>query len=130
MFADYTLLKTVHVTCAAVSGTGFVVRLGLRLAGSPWASARVVRVVPHVIDTLLLASAVAMALELGRGPWQAGWLPAKLVALLLYIGLGMVALRPGRSRAVRALAGAGAIAVFAYIVTVALTKSPLGPLAS
>ena len=86
---------------------------------------RWVRVVPHVVDTVLLASAVALAWMSHQYPLVQPWLTAKVAGLLVYIGLGMVALRFGRSRRVRLGAWLAAIAVFAYIVAVAVTRHPL-----
>jgi hypothetical protein len=40
----------------------------------------------------------------------------------------MLALRPGRSRRMRAAAWGAALLVFGYILSVAFTKSPCGPL--
>jgi uncharacterized membrane protein SirB2 len=86
---------------------------------------RWVKIVPHVVDTVLLASALFLAWQLGAEGTR-GWLAAKVVALLAYIVLGMIALKLGRTPAVRAAAFAAALATFGYIVSVAVTKSPLG----
>jgi uncharacterized membrane protein SirB2 len=86
---------------------------------------RWVKVLPHVNDTLLLAAAIALAWMLRQYPFVHGWLTAKVVALAGYILLGMVALRPGRARAVRVAAWAAAQVVFLYIVAVAYTRNPL-----
>lgn len=80
---------------------------------------------PHVVDTTLLGSAVTLAILGGQYPFQQNWLSAKVLALLLYIVLGSMALKRGRTPAIRAAALAGALAVFAYIVAVALTKQAL-----
>ena len=125
----YLLLKTIHASCAVLSGTGFVVRFAWMLRASPRLGARFVRVAPHVIDTALLASAIALAWISGAVPLRGDWLTAKIAGLLAYIVIGSVALRRGRTRAGRASAGAVAIAIFAWIVSVALTKSPWGLLA-
>ena len=127
--SPYLLFKTLHASCAVLSGTGFVVRYVLMLRGSPLLDARFVRVAPHVIDTLLLASAVTLAWIAGAVPLRDDWLTAKIAGLLAYIVIGSIALRRGRTRAQRAAAGLVAIAVFAWIVSVALTKSPWGALA-
>ena len=84
---------------------------------------RWVRIVPHVIDTILLASAIAMVVMSQQYPFYASWLTAKVLALLVYIGLGMVALKRGKTKRVRAVAFVGAVATFAYIVGVAVTRS-------
>lgn len=121
--SNYELLKTVHVTSAALSIAGFVLRYLLMLAGSAALQSRVARVLPHVIDTVLLASALAMAWMIGALP---SWLVVKIVALLAYIVVGSIALKRGRTLAGRAVAGLAAIAIFGFIVSVALTKSPAG----
>jgi uncharacterized membrane protein SirB2 len=121
----YATLKVIHVACVIASGIGFCARGLLMLAGSPWLNARFVRVVPHIVDTLLLASAITMAVIAHLVPTQQPWLMAKIIGLLVYIVLGAIALRYGRSRGQRKLAFAAALATFAYIVGVALTRSPL-----
>jgi uncharacterized membrane protein SirB2 len=125
----YLTLKHLHVTCVVLSGLGFFVRGLWMLAGSRMLERRWVRVAPHAIDTLLLASAIGLALTLGQYPLAQGWLTAKLVGLLAYIGLGMVALRRGRTRAIRAGAWFAALAAFGYIVSVALARDARGFLA-
>jgi len=92
---------------------------------SPLLRVRWVRVLPHVVDTGLLASAVAMAIMTRQYPLVAGWLTVKVLALVCYIGLGMIALRFGRTRGERLTAWVGAQLVFFYIVAVALTHDPL-----
>ena len=99
------------------------------LAGSPLLQARFVRIAPHVVDTALLGSAVWLALFLHQYPFVDGWLTAKLAALIAYIALGSVALRRGRTGAVRAWAFAAALVAAGYIVSVALTRDPRGALA-
>jgi uncharacterized membrane protein SirB2 len=54
------------------------------------------------------------------------WLSAKIIALLVYIGLGMVALRFGKSRKTRVNAWLLALLTAVYIISVAYSKSPLG----
>ena len=122
---DHLTLKLVHQACALLSISGFLLRGGLMLAGSPLLHRRWMRSWPHVIDTLLLASGVWMAVNLHAHPGNSPWLNAKLVALLLYIALGFVALRLGRTRRMRIGALVAAIAVFGYIGLVAVTRSPL-----
>lgn len=125
----YLALKHFHITCVVLSIAGFTLRGGWSITGSPLLRARPTRVLPHIIDSCLLASAIALAWLAGFVPFVDGWLTAKIFGLLAYIGLGAVALRPARPRTQRALAFAGALAVYAYIVSVAITKSPLGSLA-
>ena len=88
-------------------------------------SIRPVRIAPHVIDTIFLLSGIAMLVVLSLNPLTQSWLVAKFAGLLAYIVLGMFALRRGPTLAHRKLAFVGALAVYAYIVGVALAHSPL-----
>jgi uncharacterized membrane protein SirB2 len=120
---SYAAVKHAHAGAAAASLVLFAVR-GAWMLWSPAQLERTwVRVVPHVVDTVLLASALWLAVALGAFP---GWLAAKVVALLGYVALGTIALKRGRTRAQRTIALVAALATFAYIVSVAITKSPLG----
>jgi uncharacterized membrane protein SirB2 len=118
-------LKLVHVTAVVLSGAGFVLRGVWMLRDSPLLQARLTRILPHVIDTVLLGSAILLALRIYQYPFVHGWLTAKVVALLAYIVLGSLALKRGRSRRVRTVSFALALAVFLYIIAVAITRSPL-----
>lgn len=121
----YLALKHVHVTAVALSGTLFLLRGGLMLADSPRLRDRWARILPHVIDTLLLASAIGLVLWSGQIPFVQPWLGAKVVALCFYIVLGSIALKRGRSKGARVLALLLALSVFAYIVAVAVTRQVL-----
>ena len=122
---DFTVLKMIHVTTAAVSYALFFVRGIWMINGSPRLNERWVRIVPHVNDTLLLAAAIWMTILLRQYPGTHAWLTAKVVGVLVYIGLGMVALKRGRTKRARIAAWLAAQAVFFYIVAVALTRNPL-----
>jgi uncharacterized membrane protein SirB2 len=122
---DYLLLKHFHMSCAAFSGSFFLIRGLWMLGESPLLQRRWVKTVPHVVDSLLLASAIGLAAWSHQYPGEMPWLTAKLVALVAYILLGAVALKYGRTKPVRAAAYVAALATFAYIVTVAVTKNPL-----
>lgn len=127
--AAYVLVKYLHVACVVLSLAGFAARGVLMLRGSPWLNARWVRIAPHVVDTVLLASAAWLAWFLQQYPFVHPWLTAKTVGLLAYIGLGMVALRRGRSKRTRVVCFVLALAAAGYVVSVALTRDPAGPLA-
>ncbi|HEX7688023.1 MAG TPA: SirB2 family protein [Burkholderiaceae bacterium] len=126
---DYLLVRGLHETCVLASGTGFAARFALGLAGRPRPRSRLTRALPHALDTLLLASALTLLALAHLNPLATPWLRAKLVGLLLYIAFGYVALRPDVPRLVRAVAGFAALETFAWIVSVAFTKQPLGFLA-
>ncbi|MEP7183215.1 MAG: SirB2 family protein [Betaproteobacteria bacterium] len=124
MTFDYPLVKHVHVAAVAVSLALFAVRGAWMLAAPEMLRRTWVRIVPHVVDTLLLASALWLVWEIGPGAGP--WIAAKVAGLVVYIGVGIVALRAGKTRAIRVGAFVFALATFAWIVSVALTKSPLG----
>lgn len=121
----YIALKHLHVTFVALSGLLFLVRGIWMLRASPNLEQRWARIVPHIVDTLLLASAIGLAVVSHQYPGQMPWLTAKVVGLVAYIVLGTIALKRGRTRGVRTAAFVGALACFAYIVAVAVTKNPL-----
>lgn len=124
---SYALIKATHIASAALSFGLFFLR-GLWMLHAPqrlhlpW-----VRVLPHVIDTVLLASAIALAVLSRQYPGELPWLTAKIAALLIYIGLGTVALKRGRTRGIRTLAWFAALGVFVYIVAVAYSRHPWPP---
>ena len=125
---DYAGLKLTHIGCAAISYALFVVRGIWMLRSSAMLHQAWVRIVPHIVDTILLASAIALAITTHQYPVATPWLSAKVIALVLYIALGMLALRLGKTRGIRITAWIAAQAVFGYIVAVALTRNPLPPI--
>lgn len=121
----YPALKAVHVACVAASYALFFTRGVWMVRQSPMLQRRWVKILPHIVDTVLLASAVALTVTIRQYPFVSDWLTAKVVGLFVYIGLGMIALGRGRPRPVRIAAWAAAQIVFFYIVAVALTRNPL-----
>lgn len=122
---DYLLLKYVHVSCVILSGCGFVLRGVWMLADSPRLTQRWVRIVPHIVDTALLASAIGLAIISSQYPLAQSWLTAKVIGLIAYVLCGAIALKRGKTKRVRAAFLLVALLVFAYIVSVALNRSPL-----
>ena len=123
---QYLLAHHTHVTFVTVSIVLFVLRGGLMLAGSRWLQAPVLRVLPHVVDTMLLASALWLVSVLHLPFFQVPWLLAKVAGLIAYIVLGSLALRPGRSKPVRITALVAALVTVGWIVSVAIRHDPLG----
>jgi len=128
MSIHYLTLKYLHASSAFVSLALFMTRGVWMMAAPERLQQRWVKVVPHVVDTILLASAIALVWRLGglETIRAQSWLAAKIVALLAYIVLGSIALKRGSTRGIRIAAFFAAIAVFAYIVCVAVAKSPWG----
>jgi uncharacterized membrane protein SirB2 len=121
---SYAAIKTLHVSSVIISYLLFSLRSIWMIRGSTALKQRWVKITPHVVDSVLLASAVALAIRIHQDPIHDSWLSAKIVGLLLYIGLGMTALRFGKTRKAKILACVGAQFTFIYIVLVALTKNP------
>jgi len=126
---DYATVKLVHQSAVALSLAGFFLRGAASLAGARWVGTRAAKTLPHIVDSVLLLSALTLAWMLRLTPGNAPWLLAKIVGLVVYVGLGVLALRPGRSPGVRAAAWVAALMTAGWIVSVALTKNPFGFLA-
>ena len=125
----YLAIKHLHILCAVLSISGFLLQGVWMMLRSPLVDHRVTRTLPHVIDTVFLGSAITLATMSGQYPFVAPWVTAKVVALVVYILLGATALRWGRTMRVRVLALLAALLVFSWIVSVALSKNPAGFLA-
>jgi uncharacterized membrane protein SirB2 len=123
---DYATLKLIHESAVALSFAGFFARGLGTLRDAAWISHRSARTLPHVVDTVLIASAIALAWTLRLSPANAPWIAAKIAGLVAYIALGLVALRFGRTKGARASAFALALLTFLWIVSVAITKDPRG----
>lgn len=121
----YAVLKQIHILCAAISIIGFIIRGVLRIADSPALQKKWIRILPHIVDTVLLLSAIGLMISIQQYPFVNGWLTAKLLGLLLYIFLGVVTLRMAKSKPAQIGVYLLAIATFIYIGTVAITKTPM-----
>jgi uncharacterized membrane protein SirB2 len=119
----YAAVKMIHVVAATLTISGFLLRGFWMLSGSPKLNLPVVRIVPHAVDSVFLFSGIWLIWILSLPVLSQPWLIAKLVAILVYIILGMIALRRGRTARVRVTAFFLALMTFAYIVGVALSKS-------
>jgi uncharacterized membrane protein SirB2 len=122
---SYLAVKHLHITCAAISGSFFMLRAYWKMRDAAILQRRWVRILPHLIDTILLASALTMVFWSGQYPFQQNWLTAKVVALLAYIVLGTIALKRGKTARIRATAFAGAVLVFGYILAVAISRQAM-----
>jgi uncharacterized membrane protein SirB2 len=88
--------------------------------------AKLTKIIPHVVDATLLGSALVLLYGSSWTVTEHRWLQVKIAALLVYIALGVLALKPGRVKALRFWAWLCGLMVFGFIVSVALTKSALG----
>jgi len=122
---SYEVLKLIHVGSVIVSYALFFLRGVWLMQDSEKLRQRWVKILPHVVDSILLISANALAMIIQQNPLDNSWLTAKITGLLFYIGLGMIAIRFGKTRRTKIMAWIAAQCVFIYIVLVALTKSPV-----
>ncbi|KAF6669282.1 SirB2 family protein [Pantoea sp. EKM101V] len=128
MIAFYPLIKNLHLVTVWITVTLFLLRFYWLRRGSPLLTRRWVRILPHVNDTLLLLSGVALVIITHFYPFtpQGSWLTEKLLAVIIYIALGFVALsRRPRTDRTRWIAFLVALIALVTIITLALTKMPL-----
>ncbi len=124
--SHYPQILLLHICCVAFSGTLFAVRGALRIKGIAAANHRVLRALSYVVDTTLLTAAILLTLILHQYPFVNAWLTTKLLLLVVYIGLGTIALKLARTTTGRSIALLAALATFIYIVGVAITHHPAG----
>ncbi|MBL8479023.1 MAG: SirB2 family protein [Sterolibacteriaceae bacterium] len=122
----YLAVKYVHVVSVVLSLAGFFLRGILMMRDSPLLAARWVRVLPHINDTVLLIAALTLAAMSDQYPFVVDWVTAKVFGIIAYIILGALALREASTRRLRIACWLASMAVFGWIVSVALTRQPLG----
>lgn len=125
----YLAVKYLHVASVVLSVAGFFLRGLLMMRASPLLRARWVRILPHVNDTVLLMAALTLAVMVEQYPFVAGWVTAKVFGVIAYIILGVLALREAATLKLRIACWLASLAVFGWIVSVALTRHPAGFLA-
>ena len=121
----FSAVLYLHIACVVVSVSLFTLRYWWTYSGNARLNQRWVKIFPHVVDTGLLGSAIALATISGQYPVAQGWLSAKVIGLVLYILCGTMALKRGRTKTIRGVFFVVALVIFAYIVSVALHRSPL-----
>jgi uncharacterized membrane protein SirB2 len=121
---SFATIKIIHIISIILSYILFSLRGIWMIQDSPLLKQRWVKILPHVIDTILLASAITLVTMIQQYPGFNIWLSAKIGGLLLYIFLGMIALRFGKTQKIKTISWILAQIVFFYVVLVALTKSP------
>ena len=129
MIEFYPQIRAVHIGAVIASGTLFALRGVGVLSGARWPMAAPLRYLSYSIDSVLLTAALMLIAVLPAAVFANHWLTVKLALLVLYIVLGSLALKRGRTARMRALCFAVALAVFADMVGIARTHQPLGWLA-
>lgn len=120
----YSMTLMLHLIAVTTSGLFFLLRGIWMLQDSRLLATKPVRILPHIVDTVLLLSAFTLAYLIGSYPFADAWLTAKLLALVAYIGLGVVALKRGKTKTIRSVAFVAALLTFVYIVGVAFSRDP------
>jgi uncharacterized membrane protein SirB2 len=118
----YQLIKTIHITTAVLSLLGFVLRGWWMAKESPLLQHKMVKIFPHVNDTLLLTAAIFLSIMSGLYPFVEGWLGAKVVLLIGYIVAGIFALKRGKSKQARLVAFVIALVCISLIFVSALYR--------
>ena len=121
----YLTLKIIHASCALLSILGFAGRGFLKVSRNEVPGHFAFRVLPHIIDTLLLVSAILLVILSGQYPFVVGWVTAKVLALLAYIGLGIALMRSSGDKNQRAVLYGLTLLVAVYILSVAISKNPM-----
>jgi len=119
------LAKHIHVLCVVITISFFIIRGMWVLFDSKLQNQKWPKKLAPTIDTILLVSAVIFAIEIQQYPFVHAWLTAKVIGLFFYIAFGAVALTYGKTKKIKAVAFAGSLFSFIYIVSVAFTKNPL-----
>ena len=117
------MIKLIHIGTAFISISFFIVRGFWVFIDSPMMTKKWVKIVPHVNDTILLITAIILALGISQYPFTHDWLTAKLIALIIYIIFGMFALKRAKEMRNKVIFFILALLIFSYIVGVALTRS-------
>ncbi|WP_130619657.1 SirB2 family protein [Dyella amyloliquefaciens] len=127
MLEFYPQIKWLHIACIIASGTLFALRGLLVQAGrgelAQWAP---LRWLSYAIDTTLITAAMMLLTILPRGMFANGWLTTKLVLVVTYVTLGVLAMRRSGSPALRHLSYAAAVLTYITIIGIARAHHPLG----
>ncbi|ART80562.1 SirB2 family protein [Oceanisphaera avium] len=121
----YVAIKHAHMMFALISITLFMLRAWLAVPSPARVKSKLLKILPHIVDTLLLAMGIWLAVLSNQIPFgNSPWLTAKVIGLVLYIIVGTIAIKRGKTQSQRVVATVASLAIFAYIYGAALSKSP------
>lgn len=120
----YAAFKHIHMLCALISIIGFITRSIWAFQGSALLQKKLVKILPHIVDTLLIISAIVLAVNVQQYPFINNWLTAKVLALVAYIVFGVLTLKKAKNNQQRAIYFVLALSCFFYIAGVAVSKNP------
>ena len=130
MIEFYPQIRLVHICAVALSGSLFGLRGLMMLAHSRLTHHPALRYLSYAVDTALLAAALMLVAIIHQYPFVQGWLTMKVVLLVVYVGLGTLALKRGRTRTVQTTCYFAAMAVYVFIISIARTHNPWGLLSA
>ena len=122
----YLTIKTIHMTFALISFTGFLFRAYLMVNESRWLNHKAIQILPHVVDSVFLLSGATMAFMVNFGLFSQLWLTTKVTLLMFYLLFVGLALNRGKTKSIRVIAFFLAVFTFAQIVGVAVNKTVIG----
>ncbi|HWK53270.1 MAG TPA: SirB2 family protein [Hyphomicrobiales bacterium] len=122
----YLTIKTIHMTFALISFTGFLFRAYLMVIESRWLNHKAIQILPHVVDSVFLLSGATMAFMVNFGLFSQLWLTTKVTLLMFYLLFVGLALNRGKTKSIRVIAFFLAVFTFAQIVGVAVNKTVIG----
>ncbi|MBD1574309.1 SirB2 family protein [Vibrio sp. S17_S38] len=122
----YMSLKHIHLLSIALSVFLLTLRYILMMMDSSVLHKKWLKITPHIVDTVLLASGIALIFITGFIPFTpaAPWLTEKITCVLVYIALGFVALKLGKTKLIRSIAFFGALGWLYWAAHLAITKVP------
>ncbi len=123
MQSIYEITKIVHIATAFLSISSFILRGVWMMKSSSLLQNRWVKVVPHINDTILLIAAIILVIVTAQYPGPTTWINIKIIALIIYIILGTIALKRGKTMRVRVIAFVSAVLIFVFIFDVAMSKT-------
>lgn len=130
MIEFYPQIKLVHICAVIASGSLFGLRGLMMFARSHITNLPALRYLSYAIDTTLLTAALMLVTILHQYPFAQAWLTVKVLLLVVYIVLGTLALKRGRTRAMQATCYFAALVVYLFIASVAVAHNPWGVLAT
>lgn len=116
------MIKLIHIGTAFISISFFIVRAFWVFRDSAMMNKKWVKIVPHINDTILLITAIMLAVTIQQYPFVEAWLTAKFIALIFYIIFGMFALKRAKKKKNKIIFFILSLLTFSYIVGVALTR--------
>lgn len=122
----YLSVKHLHILFAGLTIALFILRGIFTVVAAQPLKHRLWKVLPHVVDTVLLSLGVWLAFILQLNPLHVTWLGVKLLCVIAYIVLGVLAFRIKRPYWLRLALFVVAIAMFAFIVSIAVLHDPRG----